>query len=72
MTKIAVFASGSGTNVENIIKHFKFNNNKSNFSDIPIKNFINFISSNEYGSYIKLEIDQKNEKKVKMNWIKKK
>ncbi|OFX35874.1 MAG: phosphoribosylglycinamide formyltransferase [Bacteroidetes bacterium GWA2_32_17] len=27
MTKIAVFASGSGTNVENIIKHFKFNNN---------------------------------------------
>jgi len=27
MTKIAVFASGSGTNAENIIKYFKFNNN---------------------------------------------
>ncbi|PIY02780.1 MAG: phosphoribosylglycinamide formyltransferase [Bacteroidetes bacterium CG_4_10_14_3_um_filter_31_20] len=27
MTKIAVFASGSGTNAENIIKHFKSNNN---------------------------------------------
>jgi len=47
---------------EFLVLSFKFESQKNNeFSDVPLEDFLNFVSSKETGPYISLKVSQKNE-----------
>jgi hypothetical protein len=53
-----------------IVLNFKFENKiNGEYSEIPLEDFLNFVSSRETGSYITLKVSQKNEIIVLMNRI---
>jgi len=53
-----------------IVLNFKFENRISGVhSDVPLEDFLNFVSSRETGPYIKLKVSQKNEIIVILNRI---
>lgn len=55
---------------EFIVLNFKFENKiNAEYSEIPLEDFLNFVSSRETGSYIALKVSQKNEIIVLLNRI---
>lgn len=53
-----------------IVLNFKFENRINGvYSDIPLEDFLNFVSGRETGPYIKLKVSQKNEIIVLLNRI---
>ena len=60
----------SETGCEFIVLSFKFENKISGeYSEMPLEDFLNFVSSKETGSFISLKVSQKNEIIVLLNKI---
>lgn len=56
------FTVKSESGCEFIVLSFKFENNiNEEFSEVPLEDFLNFVSSRETGPYITLKVSQKNE-----------
>ncbi len=64
------FIVKSESGCEFIVLNFTFENRiNGEFSQIPLEDFLNFVSSKETGPYIKLKVSQRNEIVVLMNRI---
>jgi AraC-like DNA-binding protein len=64
------FTVKSESGCEFIVLNFTFENRiDGEFSQIPLEDFLNFVSSKETGPYIKMKVSQKNEIIVLMNRI---
>jgi AraC-like DNA-binding protein len=64
------FIVKSENGCEFIVLNFKFENKiNGEYSEIPLEDFLNFVTSRETGAYITLKVSQKNEIIVLMNRI---
>lgn len=64
------FIVKSDTGCEFIVLSFKFENKiNGEYSEIPLEDFLNFVSSKESGPFITLKVSQKNEIIILMNRI---
>lgn len=64
------FIVKSETNCEFIVLNFKFQNQmEEEVSQVPLSDFLNFVSGKESGSFISLKVSQKNEIIVLLNRI---
>lgn len=64
------FIVKSESGCEFIVLNFKFGNKiNGEYSEIPLEDFLNFVSSRETGAYITLKVSQKNEIIVLLNRI---
>lgn len=64
------FSVDSDNGCEFIVLNFKFQNSiDGHFSQVPIGDFLNFVTGKESGSFIKLKVSQKNEIVILMNRI---